>query len=74
MAPKQQTVYFLSDSTVDKINDMIKKMRVEGVCERLGVSSKSLRSWLCRGQSISKTHRETIAKVFGKDAIVAEKY
>ena len=74
MAPKQHTAYFLADEVIAEINKMIKTMKIAGVCEDLGVSAKSLRSWLCKGQSISRTHREMIRKRFGKDAIVAEEY
>lgn len=74
MVPKQHTFYFLSDTAVAEIGKLIKAKRIEAVCEELGVSAKSLRSWLCKGQSISRTHRETIMKRFGKDAIVAEEY
>ena len=73
MAPKLHTVYLLSDEAIAEINRRIKAMTIKGVCEELGVSPKSLRSWLCKGQSISPRKREAIKKWLGKDAIVAEK-
>jgi hypothetical protein len=70
MAAGKRVHYFLSDETVSGITGMIRDRGIDHVCTWLNTSPKSLRSWLCRGQTINRTHRMRIVEVFGDSAIV----
>ena len=70
MKRRQRAAHFLSDEAIEELERVIAAEGIGAACSRLGTSQKSLRSWLCRGQSINRTHRARIRELLGEDAVV----